>query len=225
MRAALFSGELKPGDLLGSETDLARRFGTSRVPIRDAFKILQAQGIVTVKAGSNGGTRIATGEPERFADALAVQLKLMGISIEDMLEAQLAIEVMATELAVRRATSTEIEGLRRIVGKLRAFTTKHLTPSMAQNFAEIAMQFHIALIETARNPALSAQFKALRLVLEPMYARRTSDLIAKRVISTDRMILDAIEARNAEQACSLVRRRLEIIRARQGVKAVKQDRP
>ena len=64
VRAALFRGELKPGDVLGSETDLAQKFGVSRVPVRDAFKTLQALGIVEVKMGANGGARIAAGDPK-----------------------------------------------------------------------------------------------------------------------------------------------------------------
>ena len=51
--------------------------------------------------GANGGARIAPGDPSRFADALAVQFKLVGISIEEMFDAQIAIEVMATELAAQ----------------------------------------------------------------------------------------------------------------------------
>jgi DNA-binding FadR family transcriptional regulator len=220
VRDALFRGDVKPGDLLGSETDLACRFGTSRVPVRDAFKALQAQGIIKIKSGSNGGALIASGDPDCFADSLAIQLKLLGINIEEMLEAQLAIEVMAIELAAKRATSLDIKGLRNIVTDLRAIVTTPFTPLATKRFAETAMQFHVALIESAHNRALSAQFKALRSLLEPVYARRTTDAIAKRVISTDRMIIDALVEKNVQLACLLVRRRLEIVRARQGIKAV-----
>ena len=118
VRAALFRGELKPGDVLGSETDLARKFGVSRVPVRDAFKTLQALGIVEVKMGANGGARIAAGDPSRFADALAVQLKLVGISVEEMFDAQIAIEVMATELAAKRAGEADLARLPRDPGRV-----------------------------------------------------------------------------------------------------------
>ena len=218
VRTALFRGELKPGDILGSETDLARRFGVSRVPVRDAFKTLQALGIVQVKMGPNGGARIAAGDPGRFADALAVQLKLVGISIEEMLDAQLAVEVMSTELAAKRATASDIETLRTILAELQATVAKSLTPTSTVRFSKTAMQFHAALIDAAHNRALSAQFTALRLVLEPIYAQRTSDAIAKRVVATDEKVLDAIEAKDAERACSLIRRRLETVRARQLIK-------
>ncbi len=220
VRAALFRGELKPGDMLGSETDLARQFGVSRVPVRDAFKTLQALGIAEVKMGPNGGARVAAGDPGRFADALAVQLKLVGISVEEMLDAQLAVEVMAAELAAKRATASDIETLRTILGELRTTVAKSLTPPSTLRFSKTAMQFHVALIDAAHNRALSAQFKALRLVLEPMYAQRTSDAIAKRVVATDEKVLDAIKAGDAERACSLVRRRLETIRARHLLKSM-----
>lgn len=222
MRTALFRGELKPGDMLGSESDLARRFGVSRVPVRDAFKTLQAIGIIEVKMGPNGGARIAAGDPRRFADALAVQLKLLGIDVEEMLEAQLALEVTATELAVKRATDDDIKALQAVLGELQALVMKPLTPSSGKRFTEVAMQFHVALIDAAHNRALSAQFKALRLVLEPVYARRSTDVIVRRVVATNRKILDSVETKNAGRACSLVRRRLEIVRARQSLKALKK---
>src|SRR5215470_6023162 len=142
VRAALFRGELKPGDLLGSETDLAKRFGVSRVPVRDAFKTLQALGIVEVKMGANGGARIAAGDPNRFADALAVQLKLVGIGIEEMFDAQIAIEVMATELAAKRASTADLAKLRSILRELQAMAQKPLTASAAARFTETAMHFH-----------------------------------------------------------------------------------
>ncbi|HEY1503074.1 MAG TPA: FCD domain-containing protein [Stellaceae bacterium] len=222
VRAALFRREIKPGDLLGSETDLARRFGVSRVPVRDAFKALQALGIIEVKMGSNGGARVASGDPSRFADALAVQLQLVGIAADELLEAQLAIEMMATELAAKRATREDIDALRAILAELQTIAAKPLTSATARRFTEVAMQFHVALIDAAHNRALSAQFKALLLVLEPVYARRSSEVIVRRVVSTNRRVLDAVEGGNAERACSLVRRRLEIVRARQSVKAVKK---
>jgi len=220
VRAALFRGELKPGDVLGSETDLARKFGVSRVPVRDAFKTLQALGIVEVKVGANGGARIAAGDPNRFADALAVQLKLVGISVEEMFDAQIAIEVMATELAAERAGEADRARLRAILSELEAIAQKSFTPVAAARFSAIAMDFHAALVEAAHNRALSAQFAALRFVLEPIYARRTNNTIAKRVIAADKAVLDAVIARDAERACALIRRRLQTIRAHQLFEAV-----
>jgi GntR family transcriptional regulator, transcriptional repressor for pyruvate dehydrogenase complex len=212
--AALFRGELKPGDYLGSEVQLAQKFGLSRVPVRDAFRTLQALGIIDIKVGARGGARIASGDSNRFAGALAVQLKLIGISIEEMFDAQIAIEVMAAELAAKRATTADLATLRSINEELQTYKTSNV------RFTEKAMRFHEALIDAAHNRALSAQFKALRSVLEPIYARRTSDAVVKRVVGWNKQLIESISSADAERARALMRRRLEIIRAQQLMKTV-----
>ncbi len=212
VRAALFRGELKPGDMIGSETDLARKLGVSRVPVRDAFKTLQAMGIVEVKMGVNGGARVAAGDPSRFADALAVQFQLIGIGIDEMFDAQIATEVMASELAAQRATDSDLERLRTILKELQTISAKSMTVAAALKFTTVSMDFHAALVDAAHNRALAAQFKALRYLLEPVYARHTSNAVAKRVIASHKALTDAIVARDATRACALIRRRLETIR-------------
>ena len=79
MRDALFGKKLKPGDFLGTENDLAARYGVSRIVARDALRTLEALGIAEIKMGKGGGARIARGNPRLFAEALAVQLDLTGV--------------------------------------------------------------------------------------------------------------------------------------------------
>ncbi|MGH8963867.1 MAG: FadR/GntR family transcriptional regulator, partial [Actinomycetes bacterium] len=66
VKQAFFAG-MRPGDWLGTETELAERFGVSRITVRDAIRSLEAQGIVEVKVGARGGLRIAAGDLDRFA--------------------------------------------------------------------------------------------------------------------------------------------------------------
>src|SRR5262245_2131447 len=88
VRDALFAKALRPGDFLGTEKDLAERFGVSRIVARDALRTLEAQGVVEIKVGSGGGARIAQGNARLFAEALAVQLGLAGVSVAANIEAQ-----------------------------------------------------------------------------------------------------------------------------------------
>src|SRR3954462_3740739 len=92
VRDALFARELKPGEFLGTEKDLAGRFGVSRIVARDALRTLEALGVVEIRMGKGGGARIARGNPQLFAEALAVQLTLTGVSAGEILDAQRAIE-------------------------------------------------------------------------------------------------------------------------------------
>ena len=110
--AALFADELTPGERLGTEASLSQRFGVSRMAIRDSLRSLAAAGILDIRVGQRGGIFVASGNPERLAETLAIQIKLIGVNIEEILDAQIAIEVTAAGLAARNADPSDIAGLK-----------------------------------------------------------------------------------------------------------------
>src|SRR5829696_9473187 len=120
VRDALFAKRLKSGDFLGTEKDLAARFGVSRIVARDALRTLQALGIAEIRMGKGGGARVARGNPRLFAEALAVQLDLTGVSAAEIMDAQRAIECLAAELAAENATSADHARLRRLIAEAEA---------------------------------------------------------------------------------------------------------
>ncbi|MBV9175276.1 MAG: FadR family transcriptional regulator, partial [Chloroflexi bacterium] len=85
-----YSEGLKPGEWLGTETELADRFNVSRVTIRDAVSGLEARGLIEVRVGARGGLRIAESDPERLIDAFSIQLRLMGLTRDELFEAMSA---------------------------------------------------------------------------------------------------------------------------------------
>jgi len=208
VRAALFRGELKPGDMLGSETDLARRLGVSRVPVRDAFKSLQAMGIVEVKMGAHGGARIAVGDPTRFADALAVQFKLVGMSAEEMFEAEIAVEGAAAMLAARNATAEDLAALRAILAELAALVNE------AQGFTRAGLRFHLRVVEASHNRALIAYEQALIDVLYDTYAPQTTPALARGVIAKHTRVYRSIAARDGAKASAAITAHLHQVRER-----------
>src|SRR5215469_656385 len=107
IRTALFEQRLKPGDHLGGEKDIAARAGASRIVARDALRTLEALGIVEIKVGAGGGARIAQGNPRLFAEALAVQLDLTGVTAGEIMDAQRAIESLTAELAALHGTAAD----------------------------------------------------------------------------------------------------------------------
>ncbi|MGH6989256.1 MAG: FadR/GntR family transcriptional regulator [Stellaceae bacterium] len=209
IRAALFAGELKTGERLGGEIELAKRYGVSRMAIRDALRSLEAAGIVEIRVGAKGGTYIAEGNPERFADALAIQLKLVGVTAAEIFDAQIAIEVTSTELAARHADAHDLALLHDLLNQMKEQRLSKV------NFTDLSMRFHETIVEASHNRALIAQFKALRFVLEPVYARRLTDEVAGHVIASNADILARIVAHDGEGARARMHRRLEIIRGRE----------
>ena len=161
VRDALFGKQLKPGDFLGTEKDLAGRFGVSRIVARDALRTLEALGIVEIRMGKGGGARIAHGNPRLFAEALAVQLDLTGVSAAEIMDAQRAIETLGAELAAENATTADIAKLRRCcaeaedaIGDLDLFT-------------RLSRDFHLAVAEASHNRVLVVQLISLEHVSWP----------------------------------------------------------
>src|SRR5476651_1040538 len=115
VRDALFAKKLKPGDVLGTENEIAARYGVSRIVARDALRTLEALGIAEIRMGKGGGARVARGNPRLFAEALAVQLDLTGVSAAEILDAQRAIETLGAELAAENATAADIARLRALL--------------------------------------------------------------------------------------------------------------
>ncbi len=174
IRDQLFAGQLKPGDYLGSEASLAQAFDVSRMAMRDALRALSATGVIQVRRGAGGGIRIAAAELGRFADALAIQLTLLGVSRGDLIEAQIATEAMITHLAAERASALDVEHLRAML------TRAAEAGSVGSAFARSLGEFHTELARIARNIALAVVLRGILHLLETSYGTDTTPARARR---------------------------------------------
>ena len=183
---AFYAEGLRPGEWLGTEAKMAERFNVSRVTIRDAVSGLAARGLIDVRVGARGGLRIATSDPERLIDAFSIQLRLMGLTRDELFEAMLAIEPVTASLAAERATDAQIECLRELVEQ----SCEVLDDPV--RFATLAVGFHQALAEMSNNRALRASLAALRSTQLVHMGPPTTRPIAERVARIHHSILEAI---------------------------------
>jgi GntR family transcriptional repressor for pyruvate dehydrogenase complex len=208
VRAALFDKRLRPGDFLGTEKDLAERAGASRIVARDALRTLQALGVVEIKVGAGGGARIANGNPALFAEALAVQLTLAGVSTPEMMDAQRAIETTAAELAAENATTEDILTLRELLAEHEATINDNAA------YTRSCMRFHLAVAQASHNRVLVAQLLSLQHVSWPAQNRTLTDPVARHILEVHRQLVDVIESRDAAAARRLMDDHVRMIRAR-----------
>lgn len=206
IRGALFSGQIKSGDFLGSETSLATQFGVSRMASRDALRTLVALGIIEIRMGAKGGAWIAKGNPERSADALAIQLQLMGVDAEEMLSAQMAIEVSGADLAAGRRDAADLEKMELILQELESLKDDPTA------FTQKSLEFHEVVVAASGNRILHAQFRALCLVMQPLLVPNTTTEVAKRVLKSHRALLIAIKAGDGEEARRVCLARVKSLR-------------
>lgn len=205
IRERLFDGKFRPGDFVGTERSLAVEFGVSRLTMRDALRILEANGIVEVKVGKSGGVRIAKPSPERFADALAVQLTLAGISHGEIFEAQMAVETQAVRAAAKCASDADLALLTAQLERLQA------AKSDDRAFVRESLEFHTAIVRASGNRALIAQFQALRHLTWRVILPLHSSTRAAQVVARQAKVLAALRRRQGEEAAALVVEHLQAV--------------
>jgi GntR family transcriptional repressor for pyruvate dehydrogenase complex len=208
VRAALFEKKLKPGDFLGTESDLAERHGVSRIVARDALRTLEALGIVEIKMGKGGGARIARGNPKLFAEALTVQLDLTGVSAAEVLDAQRAIECLAAELAAENATADDLARLRQLVADAEANIDD------TDLYTRLSHDFHLAVAEASHNRVLVVQLISLDHVSWPARNTTLTPPVAQRILDVHKELLKLIEIRDPAGARRLMDDHVKMIRAR-----------
>jgi GntR family transcriptional repressor for pyruvate dehydrogenase complex len=199
VRDALFNGELHPGDILGSETELAERFGVSRLCARDALRSLEAMGIVVIRMGAAGGARVAQPDFERFTDALSIQLALLGMAAPDSAAAEGAIESMTAELAARHATPADLESLRVLLDQAERCLDD---PARSD---QLGREFHLAVARASHNRFLEAQLHAFRSGVWRAVGVAMTKPIATSILRTHRELYEMIRQRDADGARRLMK--------------------
>ena len=208
VRDALFAKKLAPGDSIGTENEIAARYGVSRIVARDALRTLQALGIADIKMGKGGGARVARGNPRLFAEALAVQLDLTGVSASEIMDAQRAIECLAAELAAENATDADIARMRQLIEDAEANLRD------TARFTELGAEFHMAVAEASHNRVLVVQLISLQHVSWPRRNPMLNAKVARRINDIHMELLNLIEIRDAAGARKLMDDHVKMIRAR-----------
>jgi GntR family transcriptional repressor for pyruvate dehydrogenase complex len=208
VRAALFERRYRPGDFLGTEKDVAARHGVSRMVARDALRTLEGLGIVEISRGAGGGARITHGNPQLFAEALAVQLELADIEREEIMAAQSAIEGLAAELAATNARREQIAALGALVDEADGLLDD------LDAFTRSSLHFHLGVAEASHNRVLYYQLISLQHVSWPSRNRTLTRSVARKVLDAHRKLVALIEARDAGGARQLMEAHVGMIRER-----------
>jgi GntR family transcriptional repressor for pyruvate dehydrogenase complex len=142
----ILSGELRSGDRLPTERDLAEQFHASRTAVREAMKILAQKGLVDMRPGR--GTIVIDGAPEAMQHSIGLVMKLklgeVGGS-DNLVEVREILETEIAALAAARATEKEIAALQEAVRVMDECLND------ADAFIAADNQFHQALAKATQN--------------------------------------------------------------------------
>src|SRR5688572_25193286 len=110
IRNMIETGELKPGDRLPAERELAKRLRMSRASLRAALHSVAGMGLLQFRHGS--GTYIKEGPPVLHDGPLALLARLYGFTDDEMFEARRHLEVGVAALAAERASVADLAAMR-----------------------------------------------------------------------------------------------------------------
>lgn len=193
-------GQLRPGDRLPAERELAERLHVSRATVREALRVMQLQGLLESRHGA--GNFIALGSAERL------QLALNHLALQDIFELRMLIEPSIAALAAQRATPQDLAHLERLLHEQQKLIQRE------QSTVKVNIAFHSSLAEATHNRALLQLGAELIKVLSPSRAARTqSEQRAQRSLVSHRRIAEAVKARNAAEARHAMEEHLRIVEA------------
>jgi GntR family transcriptional repressor for pyruvate dehydrogenase complex len=178
VRSLIERGQVRPGDRLPAERDLAVQIGVSRPTVRAGLRALAAMGVVQSRHGS--GTFIPAGPPSLGTEALSFLAALHGFTREEMYEARRILEVGAAGLAAERATPDQVATLaEEVAGMFASMNDPRI-------FLVHDINFHRAVAAASGNPIVAS---LVEMVSALYYERRRDTAIQ----ASDRDLRDAAE--------------------------------
>jgi len=194
LRRLIVSGELSEGDSLGHEPDLIERFGVSRPSLREALRILEAEGLISVVRGMLGGVVVHAPDGRMTARTAALVLQARNVSLADVHEARSLLEPTAVRVVA------SLRSRRSAVSELRQLIDDQLRVIMEpEAFGGANARFHERLVALAGNQTLSIVAEMLNEIVA-----RAVTAVSKTGSATSSMATRRRGIRSQERLVSLI---------------------
>ena len=150
IQEAILQGRLKAGNKLPSERELQEIFQTSRGTLREALRVLEQKGLITIKTGVSGGAFVNALTTHQVSESLDLLIRYERVSLRDLAEFREGVEGIVAGLAVERVKNKDIQYLK----KLLADAKTHLDEGASgwDEFIQVDNQLHMALASISGNP-------------------------------------------------------------------------
>jgi GntR family transcriptional regulator, transcriptional repressor for pyruvate dehydrogenase complex len=200
LREMIHRGELRPGDRLPPERDLAKLLGVSRPTLRAAIRSLAAVGVLQSKQGAGTFVVESDGPPALDSAPLRMMASLHGFTTNEMFEARRSLEMAIAALAAERATGEQMASMAEEIAGMFASLDD------PEQFLVHDMRFHQMVAASSGNRIMTALMNMVATVLFDVRRKtvnRARDL--KESAEMHRHIYRAIRDRNSDAARNAMR--------------------
>jgi len=206
-RDKLLSGELKAGDRLLAERELALALGVSRPVLREALRSLAMLGLLDIQHGRGACVRAA--DASVLGRALTLCLAPEPNILDDVLQARIAIECQAIRLACERASERDLQALASMLDTL----VDSLDDPAKGGQADYA--FHLAIVRASGSSALMKIYEAISPLLMRSHVERRRDTfrepaITSHLVEAHRAVFLSLLRRDPDAAESRLREHFKI---------------
>lgn len=211
LRRQIVRGELREGDALPPESALMERFGVSRPTLREAFRVLESEALISVRRGARGGARVHTPDGDVAARYAGLVLQFRGATLADVYQARRAIELAAVSTLATGSKAKVLAPLEENAARAEAILDD---PGGSIALAE---DFHRLLVEAAGNQTLTIFEQMIHHIIElhstAYVATWTGDPTerkeARAGVRTHQRLLDLIRAHDVDGAVDLWGRHID----------------
>jgi len=202
------TGELKPGDELPSEREMAESIGVSRPPLREALNALQAMGFIEIRPRSRILVKSLTQKP--VEDPLSLLIADDPEKFFELLDIRRAMESWASFNAAKKATESDIKRLEQIIARDQENLRNN------REDAKTDADFHISIAIATHNTVLSHLTASCYNILWSTQKMSREQLFRKkenkqRIAEQHLRIFQAIKSRNPDQASREARRHINFV--------------
>jgi GntR family transcriptional regulator, transcriptional repressor for pyruvate dehydrogenase complex len=205
IRLLMRQGQLQPGDQLPAERQLCEQFGVSRVTVREALRVLEANGLVEIRVGAKGGTFVRQPSRERVGEGITDYLTMSSVTSGDVTELRMVLELGIVPLVCERATPDDIEDLLRLC--------RQAQEAVASDGHDVGMsvEFHTRVAQCAHNGAIELLLPSLQgpLLISLHEARQAAAETGRRGTQEHLAFVKAVRGRDAATATEIMRAHLQ----------------
>ncbi len=209
IKQLIFDDVLKPGEKLPSEAQLAQQFGVGRQTVREALRLLEISGFITIHRGGSGGPIIKDTILNRISDLFLDAFRIKKVTLAELTVARLEIEKVVLNYVIDNVEESDIISLQKNVAEARKKIDNKIVAT------EENIQFHTLLAQASRNHVFFIVVESIMAIVGDFLSRIGPDVkTSDNVVSYHEDIVKAIAEKKRTKAINLLEQHLLEVRNR-----------
>jgi len=203
IKRLIFKGILKPGDRLPTELDLASQFSVSRQTVREALRLLEITGFISMQKGGSGGPLIVDTILNTISTSYLDAFQMKKMTIDELTTARLEIEKMVLKAFLKDAQDIDVQCLEENVAKANSLLERNMD-AFQEN-----IHFHRLLARASKNCVFVVVMESILAVVADIRSRLRFDLdISVEAAKDHEEIVEAIKRKDHQGVLSILERHL-----------------